>query len=79
MLVDLSEIDNNAGLIYNGLGIHPVTGHVYANTIKGFAQYTTNQIWEFDFSTNTEKPVNKYENYTNFPAGFFFYPQASEQ
>lgn len=79
MLVDLSEIDDNAGLMYNGLGIHPVTGHVYANTIKGHAQFTTNQIWEFDFSANKEVPVNKYENYTNFPAGFFFYPQVSEK
>lgn len=79
MLVDLSEIDDNAGLMYNGLGIHPATGHVYANTIKGHAQFTTNQIWEFDFSANKEVPVNKYENYTNFPAGFFFYPQTSEK
>lgn len=72
-LVDISLIDNNAGIMYNGLGIHPVTGHIYANTIKGFAQYTTNQIWEFDFDNNTESPVSKYENFTNFPAGFFFY------
>lgn len=78
-LVDLSDIDDNAGLMYNGLGIHPVTGHVFANTIKGFAQFTTNQIWEFDFAANKEKPVAKYEDYTNFPAGFFFYPQANEK
>lgn len=54
--------------------VHPVTGHVFINTIKGYAQFTTNQIWEFDFKANAETPVAKYENYTHFPAGFFFAP-----
>ena len=73
-LTDLSAIDNNAGLLYNGLGVHPVTGNVYINTIKSFAQYTQNTIWSFDFNNSTENPAAKYENYTNFPAGFFFAP-----
>lgn len=73
-LTDLSAIDNNAGLLYNGLGVHPVTGNVYINTIKSFAQYTQNTIWSFDFNNSAENPAAKYENYTNFPAGFFFAP-----
>lgn len=76
VITDLNGIDVNAGMLYNGMSVHPVTGLVYINTIKGFAQFTQNQIWAFDFDTNTETPVAKYENYTNFPAGFFFYPAA---
>ena len=74
LLCELNDIDDNAGLLYNGMAVHPVTGHVFINTIKGYAQFTTNQIWEFDFKTNAETPVAKYENYTHFPAGFFFAP-----
>lgn len=79
-LIDISNIDDNAQIIYNGLGIHPITGHVFVNSIKGYAQFTTNQIWEFDFETSIDNPVPiaKYENHTKFPAGFFFYPQATE-
>lgn len=79
MLVDLSALDSNAGLLYNGLAVHPVTGHVFINSLKGYAQYATNQIWEFDFEASTETPVAKYENHTSFPAGFFFYPQTDKK
>lgn len=71
-LVDVSTLDKSAGERYNGLGIHPATGRIYINTIKSFANYGQNQIWGFDFGTSTEAPAVKYENYTNFPAGFFF-------
>lgn len=74
-ITDLNSIDSNAGMLYNGMSVHPVTGWVYINTIKGFAQFTQNQIWAFDFDTSTEVPVAKYENYTHFPAGFFFSPE----
>ena len=76
VVTDLNNIDVNAGMLYNGISAHPVTGLVYINTIKGFAQFTQNQIWAFDFDANAEEPVAKYENYTHFPAGFFFYPEA---
>lgn len=71
-MVDVSTLDENAGLRYNGLGIHPVTGRVYINTLKSHALFNQNQIWGFDFGTSTDTPAVKYENYTNFPAGFFF-------
>ena len=71
-MIDVSALDDNAGLCYNGLGVHPVTGRVYINTIKSFALYTQNQIWGFDFAVSLENPAVKYENYTNFPAGFYF-------
>lgn len=72
-LVDLADLDDNVGLLYNGLGVHPVTGHVYVNTLKGFGNFfTTNSIWEFDFAASMDTPVHKFDNYTHFPAGVFF-------
>ena len=53
-MVDVSALDKNAGLQYNGLGVHPVTGRVYINTLKSFANYGQNQIWGFDFGISTE-------------------------
>lgn len=73
VLADLSELDSNARIVYNGMGIHPVSGHLYINTIKGMGTlYTTNTIWEFDPTNGFTQPVNKWNDYTNFPAGFFF-------
>ena len=46
---------------------------LYVNTIKGVGPfYTTNSIWEFDTTDDLSVQKNKYDNYTNFPAGFFF-------
>lgn len=39
-LVDISTLDDNAGLLYNGLGIHPVTKYVYINSIKSYPLFT---------------------------------------
>lgn len=72
-LVDLASLNDNVGLMYNGLGVHPVTGHVYANTLKGFGNFfTTNSIWEFDFDASLDTPVNRFDDYTHFPAGVYF-------
>lgn len=72
-LVDLALLDDNVGLLYNGLGVHPVTGHVFVNTLRGLGNFfTTNSIWEFDFDASPDTPVHKYDNYTRFPAGVFF-------
>lgn len=73
VLCDLNSFDNNAKLLYNGLGINQATGMLYVNTLKGVGPfYTTNSIWEFDLNGDWTAPKNKYDNYTNFPAGFFF-------
>ena len=72
-LVDLAALDDNVGLLYNGLGVNSATGHVYVNTLKGFGNFfTTNSIWEFDFTASMDTPVHKFDNYTHFPAGVFF-------
>lgn len=63
--------DDDAVQLYNGLAVHPVTGNLYVNTIKGFGTfYTTNHIWVVDSASG--KPLQQYEDYTNFPAGTFF-------
>lgn len=74
-LCDLNTLDTNAGLLYNSIAVHPKTGLVYINTIKSFAQFQSNQIWAFNFDANKDIPAAKYENYTNFPAGTYFYPE----
>lgn len=74
-LIDLSSLDDNAGMMYNGMGIHPQSGYVYINTIKGFAQFDNNRIWAFDFEADAKTPVATYDGYTNFPAGFYFCPE----
>lgn len=72
-MTDLSELDSNARIVYNGMGIHPKTGHLYINTIRGMGGlYTTNTIWEFDPAQGFNAPVHKWSDYTRFPAGFFF-------
>lgn len=73
VLCDLNSLDDNAKVLYNGLGVNTATGLLYVNTIKGVGPfYTTNSIWEFDINGDWAAPKNKYDNYTNFPAGFFF-------
>lgn len=48
--------------MYNGLGVNPTTGYVYANTLKGVGPfYTTNQLWVFDFAGSTGTPLFKFE------------------
>ena len=73
VMTDLSSIDENAAISYNGLGVNPVTGYVYAKTIKDVGPFfTTNSIWVFDFDASLDEPLHKFDNYTRFPAGVFF-------
>lgn len=70
---DINELDPNARQFYNGLAVHPATGEIYINTIKGVGPfYTTNHIWVFDFNNNNKEPIHKFQDYTSFPAGVFF-------
>ena len=77
-LVDLEGLDEKVGILYNGLGIHPVTGRLYANTIRSYALFTQNRIWCLDPTASPVAPVAQYDNYTHFPAGFYFAPARSE-
>ncbi|MCG2615075.1 DUF5074 domain-containing protein [Terrimonas sp. NA20] len=71
-MVDAKTMVEDAGIVYNNIAVHPVTGEVYLNTIKGYGlNYLVNNISVFNFSSGTKLSAN-YKNYTNFPAGIFF-------
>lgn len=69
-LTDVSAFGSNARMMYNGIAIHPVTGHLYANTIKEYQTYTVNNIWQIDATRGDT--IAHYDNLTRFPAGFYF-------
>ncbi|HHV03380.1 MAG: DUF5074 domain-containing protein [Bacteroidales bacterium] len=72
-MVYVKDYVENAGIVYNNLGVHPLTGEVYFNTIKAFGwDYLINNISVFDFSNSSFPLKMNYENYTKFPAGIFF-------
>lgn len=75
-MVNVKEYVENANIVYNGIGVHPITGDVYINTIKGFGwDFVTNEISVFNFD-NPDPSVSPYKtgykNHTRFPAGIFF-------
>lgn len=55
----------------NSLGVDPVSGEVYFATLKGYADYKTNDIAIFDFN---KTPALQFDikNKNSFPAGVFF-------
>ena len=54
--------------------MHPITGDVYLNTIKGYGwDFTINNISVFNFDEDLISPLKaNYEDYTRFPAGIFY-------
>ncbi|MDN4754499.1 PKD domain containing protein [Porphyromonadaceae bacterium W3.11] len=76
LMVDIKEeLNPEHKVTYNTAQVHPVTGHVYFNTLKGFGQdYKTNTIYRFDMTGDKGKLLNRWENLSRFPAGIFFPP-----
>ncbi|RFS21883.1 DUF5074 domain-containing protein [Chitinophaga silvatica] len=71
-MVDAKTMVENAGIVYNNIAVHPITGEVYMNTLKGFGlNYLVNNISIFNFSNGVALSAN-YQNSTKFPAGIFF-------
>ncbi|RPD39467.1 DUF5074 domain-containing protein [Chitinophaga barathri] len=71
-MVDAKTMVENANIVYNNIAVHPVTGEVYLNTIKGYGMdFLKNSIAVFNFNNGTTVSAN-YKDYTNFPAGIFF-------
>ncbi|MCW3464479.1 DUF5074 domain-containing protein [Chitinophaga nivalis] len=71
-MVDAKTKVENANIVYNNIAVHPLTGEVYLNTIKGYGwNYLVNNISAFNFNEGVKVSAN-YKNYTNFPAGIFF-------
>jgi len=73
-MVNAKTLVPNANMAYNGPGVHPITGDVYLNTIKGYGwDFTINNISVFNFDEDLISPLKaNYEDYTRFPAGIFF-------
>lgn len=73
LVADAKTMVNNASIVYNNIAVHPVTGEVYLNTLKGFgANYLINHISVFNFAQPQPRLSADYQNYTQFPAGIFF-------
>jgi hypothetical protein len=71
-MVNAKTMVENANIVYNNIAVHPLTGEVYLNTIKGYGwDFLVNNISVFNFSNKATLSAN-YKNYTNFPAGIFF-------
>lgn len=71
-LMDAKTMVENANIVYNNIAVHPLTGEVYLNTIKGYGlNFLTNNISVFNFGNKATLGAN-YKNYTHFPAGIFF-------
>ena len=77
-MISKAELQNlvpNSKMVYNSMAVHPVTGKVYLNTIKGYGwDFKVNNISVFDFDNAEASSVldTNYTNYTSFPAGIFF-------
>jgi len=72
-MTDVKEHVQNAGIVYNNLAVHPVSGEVYFNTIKGYGlDYLINSISVFNFGKQAPVLKAEYKNLTQFPAGIFF-------
>lgn len=72
LMVDASQKIENAKQSYNTVAVHPLTGDVVLNTMKGFGNDALiNHITFFNFSS-TDIIRADYENHTWCPAGIFF-------
>lgn len=72
-MVDVKTHITDAGMVYNNLAVHPETGEVYFNTIKGFGwDFLVNNITVWNFSKEAPALKADYKNHTHFPAGIFF-------
>lgn len=72
-MINVKTVVPNAGMAYNNIAVHPITGEVFLNTIKGYGwDFAINNISQF--TDNGEEMVlrKNHENYTRFPAGIFF-------
>ena len=73
LMIDAKDVVGNAKTVYNNIAVHPLTGRVYLNTIKGYGtDYLINNISVFRPEGDALALEANYENHTRFPAGIFF-------
>ncbi|WP_126973597.1 DUF5074 domain-containing protein [Gynurincola endophyticus] len=71
-MLDAKTKVQDANIVYNNITVHPLTGEVYMNTIKGYGtNYLINNLSVFNFDEEAKLSAN-YQNHTSFPAGIFF-------
>lgn len=79
MLVDVNVVQPGFTQTYNTVAVHPITGKVYLNRLKGFSlQYLINRICIFNDEGDSLTLERTYDDYTRFPAGIFFPSQFDE-
>ena len=79
MLVDVNVVQPGFTQTYNTVAVHPITGKVYLNRLKGFSlQYLINRICVFNDEGDSLTLERTYDDYTRFPAGIFFPSQFDE-
>lgn len=79
MVVDVNVAHPGYTQTYNTVAVHPITGKVYLNRLKGFSlQYLINSICVFNDNGESLTLEKTYDNYTRFPAGIFFPSQFDE-
>lgn len=75
LMIDVQNVKDivaDYGVTYNTVAVHPVTGQVYFNTLKGWSDANINQLSIFDCSGDKAVLVNKYNDFEKYPAGTFF-------
>ncbi len=79
MMVDANVALPGYTQTYNTVAVHPITGKVYLNRLKGFSlQYLINRICVFKEEGDSLTLERTYDDYTRFPAGIFFPSQFDE-
>ena len=69
MLGDVKEFNSEMTMTYNPIAVHPITGHIYMNRIKGYGwNFLINSIFELEDTGNGLKMVHEYRDHTHFPA-----------
>ena len=73
LMINAKDVVENSNIVYNNIAVHPLTGRVYLNTIKGYGwDFLVNNISVFKPEGDALVLEANYENHTHFPAGIFF-------
>ena len=72
-MINVKDVVSNAGMAYNNIAVHPITGDVFMNTIKGYGwDFAINNISLFEDKGDEMTLKSNYTDFTRFPAGIFF-------
>ena len=69
---DIKESVEDVMTLYNTVAVHPITGELYANTIKDYGRVPENKICIFNCNDNKLTLRTTYNGYTINPSGIYF-------